>query len=142
MSQNIECTNCHDVITLEGGRTIEIPFVCNPCRVEAEPVESNYEASAEGEPELEHDFATTENTTILINDLSDQLAASQETVTVLVEKLTQAEEFIGAEVDRSTKFLEDLTNLTQRNAELELEAEGLRTAAAKLLKAFLEKIEL
>lgn len=134
MTQNIECTNCHDVIGLEGGRTIVIPFVCNDCvkNTQTAPVT----------PELEHDYATIENTTLLIDDLQEQLTASQETVTTLIEKLTQAEEFIGAEVDRSTKFLADLADSTQHNAELELENEGLRIAAAKLLKAFLEKIEI
>lgn len=149
MTQNIECTNCHDIIALEGGRTIVIPYTCGTCLTEVEQTAKSlslpkYAASAEGEPsvELDHEYATVENTTLLIDDLQEQLTTATDTVSTLIEKLTQAEEFISAEVDRSTKFLEDLTQLTQRNAELQLENDGLRIAAAKLLKAFLEKIEI
>ena len=31
MSQNIECTECHDLVTLEGGRVITVPFICRVC---------------------------------------------------------------------------------------------------------------
>lgn len=143
MTQNIECTNCHDIIGLEGGRTIVIPFTCGTCLTEVEQT-TKYAASSEGEPavELDHEYATVENTTLLIDDLQEQLTEAQNMNSTLVEKLTQAEEFIGAEVDRSTKFLEDLTNLTQENAELRIALNKSQTNGAKMLKAFLEKIEL
>ena len=77
MSQNIECTECHDLVTLEGGRVITVPFICRVCVASSEakplqarpglviqecdniacdchaqnqPAASNYEPSAEGEP--------------------------------------------------------------------------------------------
>ncbi len=160
MTQNIECTECHDLLSLEGGRTITIPYICEKCSKQpalkpgfvlqtckdetcstCHPKKTTaYTASAEGEPE--EDFATVENTTLLIQDLSDQLEQSQTEKTILIEKLAQAEDFIGAEVDRSTKFLEDLADLTQENAELRIDLEKSQTNGAKILKAFLEKIEL
>lgn len=77
MSQNIECTECHDLVTLEGGRVITVPFICRVCVASSEakplqarpglviqecdniacdchaqnqPAASSYEPSAEGEP--------------------------------------------------------------------------------------------
>jgi hypothetical protein len=90
MSTNIECTECHDTICMET-RSVELPFVCNDCELRAAmaPIKPARVASfvTNGRHEeidlapehagLDEADATVENTTLLIEDLEEQVAAQK-----------------------------------------------------------------
>src|SRR4051812_25861681 len=95
MSQNIECTECHDLVVLESGRVVTIPFICNACETENEPCECNnceaceaveaisqYEPSAEGEP--------VADTNAILADLQRQLSQLTEYVADIETQLQEA----------------------------------------------------
>lgn len=86
----LECTKCGDVIEVTA-TSIVLPFVCMSCEQKTQEFEAEVEEAevkdfydkmtpdttpvAEPADELSEEFATVENTTLLIEDLEQQLVA-------------------------------------------------------------------
>ncbi len=131
MSQTIECTECHDLIDVEGGRTIVIPFICNACEVEKEPCECNnceaceavevisqYEPSAEGEP--------VADTNAIIADLQQQLTQLAEYVADIEIQLQNARNDAQMSSIHNLSLRSDNEFINQQNTEVNKQLSQVR----------------
>lgn len=122
---NIECTKCHNILSIIGD-SVELPFVCVFCAVpEAvisdaapqpqppQPPQTDAVETAEGPcndlpdvpqsaDEPEHETATVENTNLLIADLEQQLANSESERAKTVSALKQ---LIVASVNLTGRYI-------------------------------------
>jgi len=142
MSTKIECTNCTDVVEVEA-RNVELPYVCNDCELRAAmaPIKparlqafkepafvvrgATYDVGGQlispqtaGEIRehegLDDSSATVENTTLLIEDLEQQ-------VTAATDGLKTANELIS---DMSAQLQEDAAVLGERDSRIASLEEG------------------
>jgi chromosome segregation ATPase len=127
MSTHIECNDCGKVLDVEA-RFIELPFFCPDC--EEKDVDRSGSGYSEGPSDqqvtLDEESATIENTTLLIADLEQQVAASEKLVDT-------ANELIA---DMSTQLKEDTEELgirDRRIAELEKISGGLNAEIGRVL---------
>lgn len=94
----LECTECHDLLEVTA-KSVELPFVCDSCVTEfnekiASIMGPLVTCSYETPPEYADcvplpdacETATVEATTLLIEDLEEQLAAKQKEVTFLAAR--------------------------------------------------------
>lgn len=120
MSQNIECTECHDLVTLEGGRVINIPFCCNSCTNEAkaETFAGAYPPSAEGEP--------VEDTNAIIADLQQQLSQLAEYVADIEVQLQNSRNESLMNELRANSLASDNEFINQQNTEVNKQLSQVR----------------
>jgi len=121
MSTSIECNNCKEVVEVTA-TSITLPFFCETCEAAAfqdaiKPasvagvIRSSQTAQAEADFPLNDDDATVENTTLLIEDLEEQLtltkqisAAQQEYIESMEKTAESAKALIDEQADRISEF--------------------------------------
>ena len=133
MSTSIECNNCKEVVEVTA-TSITLPFFCETCEAAAfqdaiKPVvpakhppfvRSSQTAQAEADFPLNDEDATVENTTLLIEDLEEQLtltkqisAAQQE----YIESMEKTAESAKALIDEQAGRISEFAAARQKDAE-------------------------
>lgn len=90
----LECSECHDICDTTA-RTVVLPFVCDECQKAPGLLAAMAPLQIEESDNHACDSASVENTTLLIEDLSNQLALSQveaETLRTLLLAVENANE--------------------------------------------------
>jgi hypothetical protein len=105
----IECTECHDIIDTTA-KTVVFPFVCAGCQKDNELLAAMAPAPVVVEETDNHscDSASIENTTLLIEDLQNQLSFAKQEVNGLRLVYNDAQDTVeqlallvaGCELDR------------------------------------------
>lgn len=132
MSTNIECSKCGDTVAVES-RSVTLPFTCVACEAAIEKFTQEVEAPAQRlteeqievaqfykkmapasqpEPELTEEFASVENTTLLIADLEKQI----ETRTRDLERLSGQYADLLAHVRAGKESVQDFNHQIENQA--------------------------
>ena len=132
MSTNIECSKCGDTVAVES-RSVTLPFTCVACEAAIEKFTQEVEAPAQRlteeqievaqfyekmapasqpEPELTEEFASVENTTLLIADLEKQI----ETRTRDLERLSGQYADLLAHVRAGKESVQDFIHQIENQA--------------------------
>lgn len=135
----VECENCHDVVEVTA-KTVVAPFVCSVCVNDATPTPvADANDMVDGESLPEHDAcdtATVENTTLLIEDLQQQLADERASIIALEAENAKLKQ---DSVERMTQIQNQADTIKEQEGHIDQDLRaifllmGERTSLAKQL---------
>ncbi len=126
----LECSECHDICDTTA-RTIVLPFVCDECQKAPGLLAAMAPLQIEESDNHACDSASVENTTLLIEDLSNQLALSQVEAETLRTLLLAVE---NANEDTTRRLRENVENLLVKNFLKDEQIEMLNSKQMDIIK--------
>lgn len=137
MSQNIECTECHDLVSVEA-RTITLPYVCVECQRAPELLEAMAPAGLKIEESDNTPCGCTptdETTSLLLEDLSNQLEMARLEVNGLRLVFNDSQDAVERLRSENSQLHQNIDVLLDQKNKLAEENKGL---AGELVDSYFE----